>query len=132
MSRSIRTCSKIQRACCRLRAFATSTPLGLAFAVILLLMTGCSSMPLSVQAPALELPPIDQKYRQPCEEPKPLLRGTMDDLYLQGLEDVGPWGRCVRDHDKLIALIEYQESVRKKWAEQMAAQSTRAWWQFWK
>jgi hypothetical protein len=104
-------------------------PLVLACAAILLL-TGCATTPIAVQAPALDLPPIPMKYRQPCEEPSPLLKGTIEEMYLQGLQDVGPWGRCVRDHDRVIALLEYQDSVVAKWKAQ-AAKPARAWWRFW-
>jgi hypothetical protein len=129
MSTSIRTCFETLRARCLRAACASSTRLALACAVILLL-TGCATTPIAVQAPALDLPPIPPRLMEACEEPAPLKKGTLEEMYLAMLEDAGPWGRCVRAHDRLIEVVKYRTEVEKKWREQ-AAKSPRPWWKLW-
>lgn len=85
-----------------------------------------------VQAPALDLPPIPEKLMQPCEEPSRLTAGTIAEMYQQMLADAGLWGKCVRDHDALIAIERYREEILAKWKDQaakLAAQPRWKWWQ---
>jgi hypothetical protein len=129
MSTSIRTCFETLRARCLRAACAFSTRLALVCAAILLL-TGCATTPIAVQAPALDLPPIPPRLMEACEEPAPLRKGTLEEMYLQMLEDAGPWGRCVRNHDRLIEVVKYRDAVVEKWKAQ-AGKPTRSWWRFW-
>lgn len=76
------------------------------------LLASCSSV--QVRAPICEPPPIPARLMEPCEEPAPLKRGTLEELYVQMLEDAGPWGRCVRNHDRLIEVIKYRDSICAK------------------
>lgn len=94
-----------------------------------ILLSACASMqPVQVQAPPLDLPPIPDKYLQPCQEPTPLQAGTFEALYRKMLDDVLPWGKCIRDHDAVIALYRYQQEVLAKWKAQTAAKpSTWKW-----
>jgi hypothetical protein len=97
----------------------------------ILLLTACQTAPITVRAPVLELPPIPARLMEPCEEPAPLKKGTLEELYLQMLEDAGLWGRCVRNHDRLIEVVKYRDEVVAKWkAEAAKIQSGWKWpWQ---
>jgi hypothetical protein len=94
------------------------------------LLSGCATTPIAVQAPALDLPPIPARLLEACEEPAPLKKGTLEEMYLAMLEDAGPWGRCVRNHDRLIEVVKYRDAVVEKWKAQ-AGKPTRSWWRFW-
>lgn len=120
--------SQIRYAFSRTSHFATLTLLALACAAILLL-TGCAPA-VTVRAPALELPPVPERLMQPCEEPAPLRKGTLEELYIQMLEDAGPWGRCVRNHDRLIEVIKYRDSVVEKYRADAAKPAPGFKW-FW-
>jgi hypothetical protein len=43
------------------------------------------------------------------------------------VDDVLPWGRCIRDHDAVIALYRYQQEVLAKWKAQTAAKPSTGW-----
>lgn len=96
-------------------------------AIIMWLLTvmlfGCAS-PMTVRAPVLDLPPVPARLMEPCETPSPLLRGTLEELYLQMLEDAGRWGRCVRNHDALVEIIKYRDSVMATYKAQITQQQS--------
>jgi hypothetical protein len=97
----------------------------------LLLLTACSTTPITVSAPVLELPPIPDRLMLPCEEPPPLQRGTLEDLYLQMIEDAGLWGKCIRNHDRLIELVKYRDSVIAKFRADNVDKPKAAFRWFW-
>lgn len=97
----------------------------LAAVAVSALLLGCAPA-VTVRAPVLDLPPIPPKLLEPCEEPTPLKGGTQADLYLKMLEDVGPWGRCIRKDDALIEVIKYRMQVEEKWKAE-AAKPTTGW-----
>lgn len=84
-------------------------------------------MGVQTQAPALDLPPIPAEHMQACDEPSPLRAGTLEEMYLAMLQDAGPWGRCVREHDKLIALVKYRDEIVARWKAQAAKLAQPGW-----
>jgi hypothetical protein len=101
----------------------------LAAVAVSALLLGCAPA-VTVRAPVLDLPPVPPKLLEPCEEPTPLKGGTQADLYLKMLEDVGPWGRCIRKDDALIEVIKYRESVVEKYRADAAKPQPKFRW-FW-
>jgi hypothetical protein len=96
-------------------------PLAFCFA-----LAGCGGA-VTVRAPICEPPPIPVRLMEPCEEPAPLKLGTLDEMYRQALEDTGPWGRCVRNHDKLVEVIKYRDSICEKFKADNVTKSTTGW-----
>lgn len=126
MSQHTLKCSAMPPARYRLMLYAISMRLALV-CVAILLLTSCASMSAQVQAPPLDLPPIPAQYTRPCEEPMPLQKGTTEEMYLQMLQDAVPWGRCVRDHDSLIAIVKYIEEITARWKVQAAKLAQPGW-----
>jgi hypothetical protein len=89
------------------------------------LLTACA--PLTVRAPVLELPPIPASATQPCETPPPLQRGTMEELYLQLLDDAALWGKCARGKDLLIEIIKYRDAIVEKFKQDNATKPQSGW-----
>lgn len=102
------------------------------YAVLLafsLALAGCTN--LTVREPVCDPPPIPLKLLEPCEEPMvPDERGfaAIYDSYVRNV--VGPWARCIRKDDQLIALIKYRDSVCAKIKADNTAAQDKPWWRF--
>lgn len=77
------------------------------------LLTACAPA-VTVRQPICEPPAIPATLMEPCEEPELLTDGEFRTVYLQAIRDTGPWGRCMRNHDKLIEIVKYRDSVCQK------------------
>lgn len=67
-----------------------------------------------MRAPVCDPPPIPPKLLESCKEPEQLLDGTFQTLYLQMIRDMGPWGECIRNHEKLVEVVRYRDAVCDK------------------
>ena len=47
------------------------------------------------------------------------------------LQDATPWAKCVRDHDQVIAILEYQEQVKAKYRQKLEAAKSGGWFSGW-
>ena len=95
--------------------------------------TGCRDF-RGVAAFPLAGAPIPESLMQPCPLPDPLPDGKLSTLYQQALQDAspsGPWALCIRNHDQLIAVVKYRDSICAHIAE-MNKQPPAQWWQFWR
>jgi hypothetical protein len=96
---------------------------------IIALLAGCTS--LTVREPVCDPPPIPAALLEPCEEPTPLTDGRFATIYQQALADLGPWGRCIRKDDALIAVVKYRDETCKRIQEKIKAEAERPWYKFW-
>ncbi len=80
--------------------------------IVLSMLTACET--LTILASPCEPPPIPENLLQQCQEPPQLLDGELRTLYLQMIDDMRIWGKCIRDHDKLIEVVKYRETVCPK------------------
>lgn len=94
------------------------------------LLTGCATAQFTVRD-TCEQPPVPPDLLEPCEEPAALTSGTFANVYQQMLADLGPWGRCIRKDDTLVAVVKYRESAREQCIERVKKEAEKPWWKFW-
>lgn len=98
----------------------------------MLALSSCSL--LTTRAPICEPPPIPTSNLQPCPLPEPIPDGKLKTLAEALLEDrnpKGPWAECIRNHDQLIALVRYRDSICQHIAD-INKQPAKSWYEFWK
>jgi hypothetical protein len=94
---------------------------------LVLLLGACTS--LTVREPICSPPPIPAELLVPCEEPTLPTDGTFAAVYENYVSNVvGPWARCLRKDDQLIAITRYREQV----CDKIKADNAPAahWWNF--
>jgi hypothetical protein len=95
--------------------------------LLLTLLAGCSS--LTVRAPICEPPPIPAELLIPCEEPIPPNEAGFASIYESYVRNVvGPWARCIRKDDQLIAIVKYRDATCAKIKADNA--QPKRWWEF--
>ncbi len=91
------------------------------------LVTGCTTV--TTREPICEPPPIPPELLLACEEPMvPDQPGfaAMYDSYIRNV--AGPWSRCIRKDDQLIAIVKYRDAVCAKIRADNA--QPKHWWNF--
>lgn len=90
-------------------------------------LAGCAPA-VTVRSPICEPPPIPASAMQPCVEPTEALKtGSLEELYVQAVRDTGPWGQCIRAHDKLIEFVKYRDAICQKFREDNITKPSTGW-----
>jgi hypothetical protein len=93
------------------------------------LIAACTTV--STQNNGCDVPSVPAEYLVPCEEailPTDASYGAIFSNYNSNV--VGPWARCIRKDDKLVAVVKYQEEACAKQKEAAKQQdTTKHWWQ---
>lgn len=102
-----------------------------AFAVVaaILLLAGCATN-VAVQT-TCDPPPVPPKLLEACEEAILPLAGTYEEFYGNAIANVvGPWARCVRKDDQLVAVVKYQQDFCAKLKADAEKKASKRWWEF--